>query len=107
MLDFSKLKKENNFDKIIKPEEIFMSLPNKADKYQYPRNVQAEILSKWFESRDEKDTIIKNALGAEYYQNVTLYAKWDKIGGEEKLIVADKDKNLQTFKQFMDTYGGF
>ena len=64
MLDFSKLKKENNFDKIIKPEEIFMSLPNKADKYQYPRNVQAEIWSKWFESRDEKDTIIKMNTGS-------------------------------------------
>ena len=64
MLDFSKLKKENNFDKIIKPEEIFMSLPNKADKYQYPRNVQAEIWSKWFECRDEKDTIIKMNTGS-------------------------------------------
>lgn len=31
----------------------------------------------------------------------------DLIGGIENLIVADKDKNLQTFKQFMDTYGGF
>lgn len=26
----------------------------------------------------EKDTIIKNQLGAEYYQNVTLYASWTK-----------------------------
>lgn len=31
----------------------------------------------------------------------------DKIGGEGKVILADKDKNLQTFKQFMDLYGGF
>ena len=29
------------------------------------------------------------------------------IGGEEKLILADKDKNLQNFQQFMETYGGF
>lgn len=29
------------------------------------------------------------------------------IGGEENLILADKDKNLQTFSEFMDTYGGF
>lgn len=64
MLDFSKLKKENSFDKIIKPEEIFMSLPNKADKYQYPRNVQAEIWSKWFDNREERDTIIKMNTGS-------------------------------------------
>lgn len=31
----------------------------------------------------------------------------DFIGGVDKLIVADKDKNLQTFQQFMDNYGGF
>ena len=31
----------------------------------------------------------------------------EKIGGEDKLILADKDKNLQTFKEFMGKYGGF
>lgn len=31
----------------------------------------------------------------------------DRIGGLEKMIIADKDKNLQTFKEFMETYGGF
>lgn len=31
----------------------------------------------------------------------------DKIGGEKKLIVAEKDKNLQTFSEFLSTYGGF
>ena len=31
----------------------------------------------------------------------------EKVGGKEKLIIADKDKNLQTFKEFEETYGGF
>lgn len=31
----------------------------------------------------------------------------DLIGGREKIILADKDKNLQSFAQFMETYGGF
>lgn len=30
-----------------------------------------------------------------------------EVGGLDKIILADKDKNLQTFQQFMDTYGGF
>ena len=30
----------------------------------------------------QKDTMIKNELGAEYYQNVTLYASWTKIPEE-------------------------
>lgn|SRR5574344_59505 len=38
-----------------------------------------------------------------------LDVKWplEKIGGLDKVILADKDKNLQTFKQFMQNYGGF
>jgi len=31
----------------------------------------------------------------------------DQIGGIEKLIVAEKDKNLQTFQEFECQYGGF
>lgn len=31
----------------------------------------------------------------------------EKIGGIENLIIAEKDKNLQTFREFEDTYGGF
>ena len=38
------------------------------------------------ETTVEKDTIIKNALGAEYYQNVTLYASWTKKSGETETV---------------------
>ena len=35
--------------------------------------------------------------------------KWplDKIGGRENVILAEKDKNLQSFERFMEAYGGF
>ena len=35
--------------------------------------------------------------------------KWplEKIGGEEKLILADKDKQLLGFKDFVSKYGAF
>jgi dTDP-4-dehydrorhamnose 3,5-epimerase len=37
-----------------------------------------------------------------------IAVKWplDLIGGKEKAILAEKDKNLQSFVQFMQTYGG-
>lgn len=63
----------------------------------------------WDKDRDtdfEKDTIIKNALGAEYYQNVTLYAKWDKIGGEEETVKkvesSSKTKGSIEFEEGVD-----
>lgn len=35
--------------------------------------------------------------------------KWplEKVGGIEKIILADKDKQLQSFQEFMELYGGF
>ena len=30
----------------------------------------------------------------------------DRIGGADKIIIADKDKNLKSFKEFMKEYGG-
>ena len=31
----------------------------------------------------------------------------DKVGGAENIILADKDRNLQSFAEFMAKYGGF
>jgi dTDP-4-dehydrorhamnose 3,5-epimerase len=31
----------------------------------------------------------------------------DVIGGKDNIILADKDKNLQSFATFMERYGGF
>jgi dTDP-4-dehydrorhamnose 3,5-epimerase len=38
-----------------------------------------------------------------------LGVEWplDRVGGAEKLILAEKDKGLQSFKAFMEIYGGF
>lgn len=38
-----------------------------------------------------------------------IHVKWplELVGGKEKVILSDKDKNLQTFAQFKETYGGF
>ena len=44
----------------------------------------------------EKDTIIKNALGAEYYQNVTLYASWTKISGEPEQPAKETVKEIES-----------
>ena len=43
-----------------------------------------------------RDTIIKNALGAEYYQNVTLYASWTKTSGKPEQPVKETVKEIQS-----------
>ncbi len=43
-----------------------------------------------------RDTVIKNELGAEYYQNVTLYASWTKTSGKPEKPVKETVKEIQS-----------
>lgn len=40
-------------------------------------------------------------------EDIAVEWSLEKIGGIQNLIIADKDKNLQTFKEFEAQYGGF
>ncbi|MBO5494506.1 MAG: DEAD/DEAH box helicase family protein [Eubacterium sp.] len=61
-IDFSKLTFNQNTH--LNPRDIFMSLPSKNKKYEYPRDVQSEVWNKWFEQRNEKNNIIKMNTGS-------------------------------------------
>jgi tetratricopeptide (TPR) repeat protein len=63
MIDFTQLG-INTIQKQIDPRDIFMSLTEKSDKYQYPRDVQGEVWKQWFSVRTNKDTIIKMNTGS-------------------------------------------
>ncbi|MGN8831634.1 dTDP-4-dehydrorhamnose 3,5-epimerase [Selenomonas montiformis] len=65
-----------------------------------------------------EDSIVSYKCSEKFYGEFDGGIKWndsdiavdwplDKIGGEENLILADKDKNLPTFKEFVDEYGAF
>lgn len=47
--------------------------------------------------------------GGVKFDDLDLDIEWpyEKIGGKEKLILADKDINLPSFKEFMDHYDNF
>lgn len=63
-LDFSKLSTGVNSDTAIPPRDIFTALPNKVAKFQYPRDVQAEVWEKWFDVKDNNTNIIKMNTGS-------------------------------------------
>ncbi len=48
----------------IEPREIFMTLPKKDKKYEYPRDVQSDVWKKWFKVRNNKNCIIKMNTGS-------------------------------------------
>lgn len=46
------------------PREIFSLLPEKAPRYQYLRDVQGEVLTRWFDRRAERDLVLKLNTGS-------------------------------------------
>ncbi len=65
-----------------------------------------------------EDAIVSYKCGEKFYGEYDGGIRWndpdigvewplDLIGSEEKLILSDKDKNLQSFQQFVEAYGGF
>jgi hypothetical protein len=65
VIDFSIVGTGNTVDTVLPPREIFNALPNKdAVKFQYPRDVQSQVWSKWFDRRDEDSIVIKMNTGS-------------------------------------------
>lgn len=65
-----------------------------------------------------EDSIVSYKCGKKFYGEYDDGILWNDpdigvawplelVGGPEKVILADKDKNLQTFSEFMSAYGGF
>ena len=62
-IDFSKIILDSQTNDL-EPRDIFMSLPSKEKKYEYPRDVQSDVWKKWFERRNNKNNIIKMNTGS-------------------------------------------
>ena len=63
MIDFTKLGNASSSTKI-EPRDIFMSLPARGKRYDYPRDVQSEVWKQWYENRNQHTTIIKMNTGS-------------------------------------------
>jgi hypothetical protein len=50
-------------DTVTDPQKLFQALPEKAKKYAYLRDVQGDVLAKWYESPKKRDTVIKMNTG--------------------------------------------
>lgn len=64
MIDFSKLGAGSTVDTITNPRELFSALPHKDSKYQYPRDVQADVLKQWNDKRTDENIVIKMNTGS-------------------------------------------
>ena len=63
MIDFSKLMASQNSMQV-EPRNIFMGLPTRDKRYEYPRDVQTEVWKQWYEIRNNENCIIKMNTGS-------------------------------------------
>ena len=100
-IDFSKLLKSTKSDDI-EPRDIFMALPGKDKKYEYPRDVQSDVWKKWFECRDNKNNIIKMNTGSG--KTTVARALQKKFGYNTMMISQDEIRgNILWVKDGVDT----
>lgn len=64
MIDFNKLNTEKTIETLINPRDLFSALPHKNPKYQYPRDVQAQVWTRWYEKRNDKNIVLKMNTGS-------------------------------------------
>ena len=62
-LDFSRFTTASAADTATSPRDIFAALPGKKSKYNYLRDVQAEVLAQWHDRRDSNDLRLKMNTG--------------------------------------------
>lgn len=62
-LDFSRISAPSTADSLINPRELFSALPGKISKYGYLRDVQAEVLDRWYALRNSRDLRVKMNTG--------------------------------------------
>lgn len=63
-IDFGKIRKGNATNQVVRPRELFTVLRKVNPRYQYPRDVQAEVWNQWHERRDERDLVIQVNTGS-------------------------------------------
>ncbi len=63
VVNYGALKPGLTVDTVTDPQKLFHALPAKAKKYAYLRDVQGEVLTRWFAVKDMRDVVIKMNTG--------------------------------------------
>lgn len=61
-IDFSDML-EDAGETVLHPRDIFFTL-NRAPSFSFPRDIQTEVMNRWFDGRDDPDNVIKLNVGS-------------------------------------------
>ena len=49
---------EDDHEVVFHPRDIFFTL-NRSPNFSFPRDIQTEVMNRWFEKRNNRDNVIK------------------------------------------------
>ncbi len=61
-IDFSEMLDEDD-EVTLHPRDIFFTL-NRASNFSFPRDIQTEVMNRWFDTRNSQDSVIKLNVGS-------------------------------------------
>ena len=61
-IDFSDML-DGDDEAVLQPRDIFFTL-DREPNFSFPRDIQTEVMNRWFEKRDERDNVIKLNVGS-------------------------------------------
>lgn len=61
-IDFSDMLDEDG-EAVLHPRDIFFTL-NRAPTFSFPRDIQTEVMNRWFDDRNRRDSVIKLNVGS-------------------------------------------
>jgi hypothetical protein len=88
-VDFDALLREQDAGLPVEPREFYEQLPLKAKGYGYLRDVQAQVLTRWHEVRDQRDIVLKvNTGGGKTIDGLVILQSYLNEGIAPALYVA-------------------
>ena len=61
-IDFSDMLDEDS-EAVLHPRDIFFTL-DRSPNFSFPRDIQTEVMNRWFDDRDKRDSVIKLNVGS-------------------------------------------
>lgn len=91
-IDFSDML-DGDDDVVLHPRDIFFTL-SREPSFSFPRDIQTEVMNRWFEERDNGDSVVKLNVGSGKTLVGLLFLQSSLNEGKGPALYVSPDKQL-------------
>ena len=91
---------DDDDEAVLHPREVFFTLDRDAG-FSFPRDIQTEVMNRWFENRDQPDSVIKLNVGSgkTLVGLLLLQSSLNEGKGPALYVAPDKQLSQQVIKE--------